>query len=1050
MVQTLTLSRLLLNRPFFIAITLFFLIPAWSLCQQATPKSKITVQGTVISVEDKLPMFGVTVMEKGTGNGTITELDGTYSLSVAQDATLEFKYVGFADREIQVKGSTRIDVIMQLSSTLLQQVLVTGYKKEIKSDVASAISSVKAKDIEKLLVVGFDQALQGQAPGVMVTQATGAPGDDITVRIRGVGTIGNNEPLYIVDGVPTTGNVNMLSINDIESIEVLKDGAAAAIYGARAANGVVVITTKKGKAGKTSFSFDSYAGTQEANRLPELLNAEEYLMIRNEAITNANSLRIPARHLPLYDTKILDTLPDIDWLSEVFSSAPIQRYLLSATGGNENGTYYLMGEYMNQEGVFRGQAYEKYVLRFNGETGNHRFKVGNNLSFAFSDRRVIGSSGDGYGPGNELSGIRYALIAAPVFSIRHADGSYVKVSSELGDPTLYGDGNANPLAFIDATDWTVKRYRFFGNVFAELKLLEGLNLRTNLGGDFLFVNDKLFKERLSASIYDPSALSEGRVIDQNLVWNNTLDFQRSLGKHRVSALLGMEAVQNETNYLGASANNFALTTPNFRYINASVPVDIKNVGASGVVTQWALLSYFAQAGYSFGNRYVLNAAIRRDGSSRFGRDNRWGYFPSVSTAWNISNERFFASVPFVSTMKMRASWGQLGNQEIGIYPFSSLIETGKHVYAFGDKIATGATLVETGNSNIKWETTTQLNFGLDLGLFKDQLSLVADYYRKRTKDVLVRVPVPQAGGPQNPPFVNAGEVENKGLELGLIFKKSAGVWNYSIGANIGTVKNKVLSISDSEPILGGFGLSDGPITKTEPGQPIGSFFLWKSLGIFKTQAEIDASPFQSTDTRPGDIKFADINEDGKIDDKDRLHIGSPFPDFIYGLNATFTYKNWDLYVLAQGVQGNDVYFLYGNFAYEVPARGFNSYRKILDRWTPSNPDTDIPKVSFDDRNGNKRISTRWLEDGSYMRVRNITLGYNFKHLIPYDAISGLRVYFSIQNAFTFTKYPGLDPEIQANTNDTRGVGVASDLAVGIDWGTVPAPRSFILGLKLDF
>lgn len=1032
-------------------LTLALLCIQASLLPAQQPSGKITVTGIITGTEDQQPLIGVNVLEKGTANGTVSDIDGSYNLTVDANAVLVFSYVGYEAKEVAIKGRATVNIMLDPASQVLEDVVVVGYKKEIKSDISAAVSSVKAKDIEKLQVLGVDQALQGQVPGLQVTQATGAPGDDIAVRIRGAGTLGNNNPLFIIDGVPTTGNINMFSTNDIESIEVLKDGAAAAIYGSRAANGVIVITTKKGKAGKPQFTFDAYTGFQEVFSLPELLNAEEYLAIRNEAITNANTLRDPRRQLETYNPAILDTLPDVNWLDEVFRIAPIQRYSLSATGGGDGGTYYVLGEYLNQQGIYRGQGFEKYTLRLNGEIGGKsRFKIGNNIALSFTDRDIIGSSGDGAGPGNELSGIRYALIAAPVFPIRYNNGQYINTSTELGDPMLFGDGNANPLAFIDATDWNQQRYRIFGNVYLDWEILNGLSFRTNLGGDFLFQNEKLFKERLSAAIYDPSSLSEGRVFEQNLIWNNLLNYSQTFGKHRVSGLLGMEAIQNKANYLGASANNFFRTDPLFRYLDNSVVEDISNVGISGVETEWALLSYFAQVGYTFDNRYVINAAVRRDGSSRFGRDNRYGVFPSVSVAWNVSNEPFFANADFISSLKLRASWGQLGNQEIGVYPYSSLVATGQRVYVFGDQIVIGAKVVETGNQNIKWETTTQVDFGLEFSLFKDRLSFIADYYEKKSSDILVRVPIPQAGGAQNPPFVNAGEVENKGLELAVIYKNSIGDFQYSINANIATIRNEVLSLADSEPILGGFGLSDGPITRTEPGYPIGSFFLYKMEGIFQSQEEIDASPFQSVDTRPGDVKFADINGDNVIDDKDRAHLGNPFPDFNYGVQANFAYKNFDLSILGQGVQGNDVYFLYGNFAYETQSRGFNSYREILNRWTPTNTNTDIPKVSVDDRNGNRRVSTRFLEDGSYFRIRNITLGYNFKELIKTNAIGGLRVYLSVQNAFTFTKYPGLDPEIQANTNDTRGFNVSSDLAVGIDWGTVPAPRIYTAGVRLDF
>ncbi len=1046
-------------------LKILLFLPIFLIAQLAFAQ-KNTVTGAVTSSEDQQPIIGVTVLEKGTTTGTLTDIDGKFKIETSSpNSILVFSYIGLENLEIPIQNRSVVDALMNPSNSILKDVVVIGYKKEIRSDVSASITSIKSKDIDKLIVSGIDQALQGQAAGVMVTQVTGAPGDDIAVRIRGAGTLGNNSPLFIIDGVPTTGSINMFSPADVESIEVLKDGAAAAIYGSRAANGVVLITTKKGKSGKTRFSFDAYSGVQNPVNLPKLLNSKDYLTIRNEAITNSNELRLPSRRIPTYNTNILDTLPDNDWLSLVFKPANIQHYALSAMSGSENGSFYVSGEYQTQDGIFRGQGFDRYQLRFNGELGNKRFKVGNNFSFAVTNRKVVNSSGDGFGPGNELSGIRYALIAAPVFPIRNADGSYINVSSLLGDPSLFGDGNANPLALIDATDWTIKRYRAFGNVFAELGIIDGLKLRTSLGGDFLFENSKLFKKRLSDAIYNPTSLNEGRIFNQTLTWNTTADFNKDFGKHRISALVGIEAIQNHTDYLGASANNFARTDPLFRYINASIPVDIKNIGASGVATEWALLSYFAQGSYIYDHRYVVSASVRRDGSSRFGPNNRWGVFPSVSAAWNVSNESFFKNVNFISSLKFRGSWGKLGNQDIGVYPYSSLVQTGQRVYSFGDQIVTGATVVATGNSNIKWETTTQTNFGLDMSFWKDRFTFIADIYRKQTDDVLVRVPIPQSGGAQDPPYVNAGSIENKGLELGLIFKghSSPGGLIYNIGANISFVHNQVLSIAGSEPILGGFGLSDGPLTKTEPGYPIGSFNLYKMAGIFQTQTEIDKSPFQSVDTRPGDVRFVDVNGDGKIDDKDRTHIGSPFPNFTYGVNASLTWKNFDFSILGQGVQGNDVYFLYGNFAYETQSRGFNSYADILNRWTPTNTNTNFPRVTTDDRNANRRSSTRFLQDGSYMRIRNITLGYTFKfdnRLWTMDdgksptsnvrSPVSIRIYTTVQNAFTWTKYTGLDPEIQANTNDTRGAGLSSDLAVGIDWGTVPAPRTFIFGVKMDF
>ena len=1031
--------------PVRVAFILFLTCISTAVISQA-----ITVTGIVVD-ETSTPMIGVNILVQRTSDGTITGIDGDYSIEVDPADTLVFSFIGYTSQVIPVEGRTIININMASDATVLEDVVVTGYKAQIRSDVASSISSIKAKDIEKLPLVGIDQALQGQISGLQVTQVTGAPGDDIAVRIRGAGTLGNNNPLYVIDGVPTTGDINMFSLTDIESVEVLKDGSAAAIYGSRAANGVIVITTKKGTPGQTEFSFNSYYGIQSANRLPDLLNAEEYLMIRNEAITNANMLRDSIRWIPTYDPEILDTLPDMDWLSETFRTAPTYRVSLSASGGGENGRYFVSGEYLGQEGVFKRQSFDKFLLRFNGSTYNNWLTIGNNLSVSFTDRQVIGSSGDGAGPGNELSGIRYTLIAAPVFSKTYEDGSLVPTSAFLGDPILYGDGNANPVAFIEATDWNIKRYRIFGNVFAEIKFNPDLRFRSTLGLDVLFTRDKIFKSRLSAAIYDPTSLEEGTATARNLVWNNILDYSKTFGDdHRFGAILGMEVIDNRTDYLGATARNFLSDNPNFRFISNSVTQELGDIDAAGIATEWGLLSYFGQVNYSYKGRYVVNASVRRDGSSRFGENNRWGTFPSFSAAWNISNEPFFNDFAGISILKLRASWGRLGNQEIGNYPYSSLVSTGNYVYSIDDKPLTGAVVEETGNSNIKWETTTLTDFGLEVSFLKDRLSFVMDYYIKNTDDILVRAPLPQTAGAFNPPYINAGEVRNEGFEFAVNFRKATGGFDYEINANISTVRNEVLSLAGGEPILGGFGLSDGPITRTEPGYPIGSFYTYKMIGIFQSMEEIEESPFQTDDTRPGDIKFADLNGDKIIDDKDRTHQGNPFPDFIYGLSGSFLFKNFDLSLLFQGVHGNDVYFLYGDFAYEVQARGFNSYKDVLDRWTPKNTDTDVPKVSIDDRNGNRRISTRFLYDGSYLRLRNITLGYDFSKLINSPTVRNVRAFATVQNAFTITKYPGLDPEIQANTNDTQGFGVSSDLAVGIDWGTVPAPTTYIFGLNINF
>ncbi|SDK72840.1 TonB-linked outer membrane protein, SusC/RagA family [Catalinimonas alkaloidigena] len=1007
---------------------------------------EIRVTGQVTDAQGQgIP--GVNVLLKGTASGTVTDVDGNYTLAVPDEsAVLVFSSIGYITQEILVGNQTTLNIQLADNVQALSEVVVVGYGTQEKQNVTGAVASIDPQKLNQLPNISIDQALQGQAAGVQVTQGTGAPGDDIRVRIRGVGSINDNSPLYIIDGVPTKGPINTFNQRDIESISVLKDAAAASIYGARAANGVVIITTKSGKSGKTTFNLDSYYGWQEAYRLPKLLNTPQYVEIRNEAIANTNAQRAANGQGPLAISPFTgnaDSLPNTDWLDALFRVAPIQSYNLSASGGSERIRFYLAGNYFNQEGIIPNSGFERYSFRSNVNADlSKQVKVGTNLTLTYSKKDVVGSSGDG-GGGNGGGIIRYALLRAPAIPLRNANGEY---SDLPADQSFFGDGY-NPVGLSEKTDNKERRYRLFGNLYAEWEIIKDLKFRSDGGIDFLTGEDKRFNEQWGnfGRINNPNSLSLTDLRTATMNWTNTLSYSRYFGeRHYATAVIGTEAIQNQSHFTNASRSNFPDQRPNFRYLSRG----LSQIQNSETAYDWALFSLFARATYEYGNRYLLTANLRRDGSSRFGRNQRYGIFPSVSVGWRLSNEAFLSDVAWLSNLKLRAGWGQLGNDQIPDYYPSSLVdETVGYTFGNPQQAVRSYAVVARGDANRKWETSATTNVGLDVSLWKDRLSFTADYFIRRTSDMLVPVPLPLAAGKASAPYVNAGDVENRGLELSLGYQSNDGPFTWSVDANFTTIHNEVLSLGSGEPISGGLSNSQTPpLTRTEPGYPIGSFYLYVADGLFQDQSEIDAHAFQAAGTAPGDIRFRDLNDDGVIDGADRMHIGSPFPDFSYGLTATAGFRGFDLRAFVQGVQGNDLYNYAGRIS-EDASRPFNSSAEILERWTGPGTSNSMPRVVLVDENNNTRNSTRFLEDGSYLRLKNVTLGYTLPaSWLEAAHLSQTRVYFSVQNAFTLTNYPGLDPEMGTNDND-RG---QNDLAVGIDWGTYPQPRIYTLGLNLSF
>jgi len=998
------------------------------------------------------PLPGATVLVKGTKISAQTDAAGRFSINAPTDAILIVSYVGYTTLEVAVNGRLELSVSIQENMEGLNQVVVMGYQSQKRSAIAGAVTVVNVDDVAKIPVGFADQALQGQASGVRITQTTGQPGDGLALRIRGVGSINNNDPLYVIDGVPTQDGINFLAADDIASITVLKDAASAAIYGARSSNGVVVITTKNGKSGRASINYSVYAGVQTHGYLTPMTNAAEYKTLYNEMVGNDNEGLAPNN--PLIKIPIPDSIPmaNTNWIGSIFRTAPEQDHELSVSGGTDKTQYSVSGNYFKQDGIILNSWYERYTLRTKlvSELTSH-LKIGTNLNFSYYDKNSVGSSGDGYG-GNGGSVIRYALFRDPAIPIYSSPGVY----SDLPQyPGFFGDGY-NPVGLANNTNNIEKQFRGFGDVFAEYKLLRGLFFKSDFGGDVLITQDKTFDLNWGTNgrINNPNTLTEQQTTSENMVWNNTFRYNTTINNlHNLNFLIGTEAVTNTTVFNSETQQNFPTQIPSLEFLGNGTSMPITTESEQ----QWALMSFLANANYNYENEFFVTGSARRDGSSRFGPANRWGNFFSGAVAWNITNERWFTDkFPVISKLKLRASYGQLGNQNIGDYPWASIVGTALNSsnvknYVFGSPSAVvqGNTISTLGNVNVKWETSTQTDVGMDLAVLQDKLSLTVDYFNKVNSNMLVAVPLPMIGGTATAPFVNDGSVQNKGLEFDLQYKNVSHRLKYSFSANLATIQNKVLSIP--VPIQGGRIDNGVYATLTTAGHPIGSFYGYQMNGIFQNASDIFTSAYQGPGVRPGDVKYKDINGDGKIDANDRTFLGSAIPKFTYGGSATLNYQNFDLFVLFQGGYGNKIY-LQVNQDIEGFYRPFNLTQRVYDtRWHGEGTSNTMPLVSWLDQPNNiKEPSSRFLEDASYCRLKNVQLGYTIpKQLTNKLHIKGLRFYATGTNLITITKYTGLDPEMWIS-NNVKVEQYPSDVAAGIDWGTYPSAKSYILGANLSF
>ncbi len=975
-----------------------------------------TVTG-IITDDDGEPMPGVTVLIKGTTNGTISDIDGNYTIrNVKETDVLVFSFVGMETQEQSVVNKISIDVKMSAGAIGLDEVVAVGYGSQKKKDLTGSVVSISTSGMESLPTASLADAMQGKAAGLQII-SNGTQGSDPTFRIRGTGTINNNNPLYVIDGVPTDGGLNQMNMDDVESIQVLKDASATAIYGSRGANGVVIITTKKGKSGSSQISFNAYYGLQEATSMVNVLNGEEFATLHNEMMMNAGMDMNPAYADPAQFGE------GTDWVDALFRTASIQNYSLSYSGGNDKTTYYVSGNFFDQQGIVDNTGFKRYTLKFNSESQIlDKVKFGNLISLNHDDKY----NGD--------YSIVNTLRALPTQPIYNEDGTY---SGPEARPAWDGD-ITNPIGRSNLIENSTLGYNLLGSIFGEIELIDGLKFRTSAGLKANFWQSRNWSPKYDWKPTPQENSYLGQSSNKAITWNwdNTLTYTKTLSdKHRLTILAGTSAQENKFEYINGSIQDFAS--------DATQQLDngLKQKTVGGSANEWALLSYMGRVNYAYDDKYLLTATVRRDGSSRFGANNKWGVFPSGSFAWRVSEEEFMQSFDFVDDLKLRMGYGVTGNQEIGNYAFASALSIIK--YNFNDNLVNAVVPVVMPNPGVQWESQNQANIGFDATIFNQRVDLTVDAYQKITKDMLVPMSVPITTGYSDVyvPFINAGEIENKGIEVSVTTHNMKGAFTWDTDFNISFNKNEVKSLNDTIPMTRGNVGFNQQIGRLETGKPVDIFYGFVTDGIFQTQSEVDAHAIQVpgediySRTSAGDIRYKDLNSDGVIDDEDRTYIGNPNPDFIFALNNTFSYKGFDLNIFLQGVYGNDIYNA-NRIGNEGMAVAYNQSKATLNRWNGEGTSNSMPRAVFNDPNKNIRPSDRFIEDGSYLRVKNITLGYTLPSSLSKKLkMTKTRLYISGANLFTLTNYSGFDPEVGTS---------------GIDLNTYPLTRTVSIGANISF
>jgi TonB-linked SusC/RagA family outer membrane protein len=1067
-------------------LRLWFFI-AWLLPLLAQAQDR-TISGTIRDEKgEAIP--GASVIAKtsqnGSPSGTLSDAAGVFrvsNLTAGISYNIIISFIGYETQTVaDVKpGSTPLTIQLKESASVLEQVVVIGYGSQRRREITGAIASVRAADLKDQPVANLEQAIAGKLAGVQVLQNSGAPGGSMSIRIRGLNSISaGTDPLYVIDGFPISndlknlqGSTDLINISgissfqkspnpmstlnpdDIESIEVLKDASSASIYGSRASNGVILVTTKRGKKdGKPSFSYSSYGGIQQASHKIKLMDAYQWSQLvldgKNNAYLDANpkasinddnatrsstTYQIPPEILP-YLAKT-PGLTNTDWQDAIFRNAAVQNHTLSAAGGSDKFQYYISGNYFDQKGIIIASGYKRYGVRTN-LTANltSKLKVGLSFNPTVDHYDLVNTEGPFVYDGI----LDNALKAAPIFPVFNPDGS---VAINKQNAIAYGfSGGENPVALATQIKDKLNHVRLLGNLFGEYEIINGLTFKT------YFASDLNYFDR---SYYRPSTLGAYKPIQQNAptipkgsaqsasarnwLWENTLTYNFTLNDaHKFNILLGYTSQKNRTDASQVDGTGF----PNdaVQTINAATITS----GTSSA-SEWSLLSYLGRINYNFSDRYFVSASLRRDGSSRFGANNKWGYFPSVSGAWLISGEKFF-KVPAITELKIRASYGLTGNFQIANYGSLDLLSANNYVLGTGTGTTNnGVGLSQPANPDLTWEKTSQFNAGLDLGLFRGRIYLSADFYKSVTKDLLLSVNVPLSSGFATA-LRNVGSVQNTGVELGLTTHNLEGAFKWNTNFNISANRNKVLQLGpNGAPIISDGGVASTFITQI--GSPIGNYYGYVNGGVFKTQAEIDAYPHYAT-AKPGDRKFIDVNSDGKIDANDRTVIGSYFPKFIWGMTNDFRYKGFDLSVALQAVRGSKILNLQRRYIYNLEGNA-NQMIEALNYWkSPTDPgDGNSTRANRVTNANSGQINSFHVEDGSYVRLRNVTLGYSLNRKWLANKISTARIYFTAQNLYTWTKYTGYNPEVNARPE--------SPLSQGEDYGTYPLARTYTLGINLSF
>lgn len=1013
----------------------------------------ITITGKVTD-ERGAPLQGVSVLVKGSSRGTATNSNGAFTIEAEIGQTLEFSMVGFATSSVKIGSDAPITVSLLADISNLGELVVIGYGTQQRRSVTGAVSTVNNKTLNELPVVSVQQALQGRVAGLQVTN-NGSPGTEPIVRIRGISSISYaSNPLYVIDGFPT-GDLSTVDMRDIESVDVLKDASAAAIYGSRATNGVIMITTKKGRRdGKVRVTLDSYIGTQKTTKRLDLLNTEQYLLYER-AINGAAGIAKPGRlepanfNQPIYaGTSQTYAQTNTDWQDAYFRTGMSTQHSVGLSGGNAVSRFYASAGYLKQEGITPAVDYQRYNFRLNSDHEiSKRFTFGENLLVAYGDQ---GYDNNEQGIRSNLVNVIRQLPYMPVYDPTTSSGYRSANNSFDGsDPTnpvldaeLRNPGNRGTL-------------KILGTAFLDIQLFKGLKARTTFGVDYANGLDYRFSPifesggSLNGASATVATITNNRNISTVKLFSQQLTYTKKFDVHNLNVIAVFEQQDQVIKVENASGNQ---NSNDIRVLN-----NASNIAVSSTVNKNFILSYIGRLNYDYAGKYLLSFAVRRDGLSVWAPGKKWATFPSGSIGWRIDQEDFLKSTISISELKLRAGYGVTGlnGTVLGNYPWQVSVDGNNTIYPFnnnnaGSGITLGSSINSLGNKDLEWEITKQVNIGVDAGFLGNKITLSAEFFSRTTDNLILNVPIPPSFGYPNASVLqNIAEMRNNGFEMQVGYNERKGEFKWNASGNLSIIRNKVLKLAPSvQGIEAGADQDFGTynITRTEVGQPIQSFYGWIIEGIFQSAAEVTAAPFQKAATAAGDLRFKDVNKDGVVDEKDRVFLGSYLPKLTYALNLGANYKSFDISFFFQGVSGNKI-FNASRIISEGMVRLFNSSTEVLKAWTPTNTNTDVPRAISGDPNQNARPSARWIEDGSFLRLKNMMIGYNVPaatlQRVTNNVVQNFRIYVSSQNLFTITDYKGFDPEVG---NRTPG----ASLTYGIDYSVYPQPRSFQVGIQVGF